>query len=864
MPAAADILTLPVRKPAGAIVVALCFAALAAFGLTRIHADPSLEAMFSRDSAAGKALSRVLNDFGAVDEVLVVATLPGAREATPADVDRLLRFGQRLTQKLAQDPQARQLSDGAFYRPDDQTRAYFEKVLVPAAIYFMDDATFAAARARLTRAQMTAQLRQDETMMTAPGAAGSLAKALMADPLRLREFLAPLLAKLQAAKPINSREGVDAFVSPGGRSLLVRVRGNKSPSDVDFCATLTRLVAAAADEVNADRLQLRYAGSYAVVAESASAIRADMISSVIGSVLFLQLLFLLAYRSAFRLFALAFGPIALGVILGFFGYSLLMVGLTPMTAVLGGVLTGMAIDYSIQYLSMYEGQRDAGADPRAAAERSAQRITPAALAAWATSVVGFLAIGASSVKALRDFSLLGALGLGGAFIAVVALLPMMLRLTDPRPAHGVRSRLRFSLAPLLAWLSQRTGLMIALSAAIVLLAGITLLAGRQSLLPLESDLTVMHPRPNAAIDAQNFITREFGLHDSLVVHLTAASEGELLGLAHRVDADLQSQAARSAGVVSDFGLATLLPDPDVALRRARELTPAFAEQVLADFRAAVADSAFNPDAPEIREYESFLKVVLTRPPPTLSDLLPYRRLGELLLPRSAFEKVPVTEAIAVAFISGSTDQRESRDRAVDGIRAALAGETGATVTGISVMSRDTEAIVRRDLPRLSLIAVVIVLIYLAIHFRNASEALLAMAPTAFSLTVLLAAMRLAGEKVNMINLVAAPLLIGIDVDYGIFLVSLARLKQVKAETTDQLIARIAPVCHAVLICAMATIIGFGSLMWTSVPAIASLGFAVAVGIGACLFSVLFLLTPIFLALTRAAPAGLAGPAGDAA
>ena len=59
---------------------------------------------------------------------------------------------------------------------------------------------------------------------------------------------------------------------------------------------------------------------------------------------------------------------------------------------------------------------------------------------------------------------------------------------------------------------------------------------------------------------------------------------------------------------------------------------------------------------------------------------------------------------------------------------------------------------------------------------------------------------------------------------------------------------LSPVCHAVMICALATLIGFGSLAWTSVPAIRSLGIAVAVGIGACLLSAMFLLVPIFFML----------------
>ena len=121
------------------------------------------------------------------------------------------------------------------------------------------------------------------------------------------------------------------------------------------------------------------------------------------------------------------------------------------------------------------------------------------------------------------------------------------------------------------------------------------------------------------------------------------------------------------------------------------------------------------------------------------------------------------------------------------------------MTGISVIGHDSERTVLRDLPRLSLLSAIAasVLVYLLVRFRNVAEAVLSMLPTVFSLVVLLAAMRLAGQKVNMINLVAAPLLIGIDVDYGIFLVALMRVKHARKVGRAALVTQIAPVCHAV-------------------------------------------------------------------
>jgi hypothetical protein len=98
----------------------------------------------------------------------------------------------------------------------------------------------------------------------------------------------------------------------------------------------------------------------------------------------------------------------------------------------------------------------------------------------------------------------------------------------------------------------------------------------------------------------------------------------------------------------------------------------------------------------------------------------------------------------------------------------------------------------------------------------------------------------------MVNLVAVPILIGIDVDYGIFLVSVAGQRS-RDESLPGLIDRVAPSCHAIVMCAATTVLGFGSLAFTSVPAIRSLGFAVGVGVIACIAATFLLLVPILAA-----------------
>jgi hypothetical protein len=256
------------------------------------------------------------------------------------------------------------------------------------------------------------------------------------------------------------------------------------------------------------------------------------------------------------------------------------------------------------------------------------------------------------------------------------------------------------------------------------------------------------------------------------------------------------------------------------------------------------------DAAAFKPYAQFLEHLLTRSTaPDLTALLGYRTLASTILPRDASLQSPPTESLMLVFARGNLDERDSRERVVAAVQSALNDVRGATLTGMSVLSHNTERTIRRDLPRLIGVAGALAGIYLLIHFRNVRATLLALAPGIFGMIALLAFVRVTDQKLNLINLAALPLLIGIDVDYGIFLVHLARSRREGSASAD-----IAPAVQAIILCAASTILGFASLITTSVPAVRSLGILMSVGIGACLFATLFLLLPMLIRNDRSAEA----------
>jgi predicted RND superfamily exporter protein len=223
-------------------------------------------------------------------------------------------------------------------------------------------------------------------------------------------------------------------------------------------------------------------------------------------------------------------------------------------------------------------------------------------------------------------------------------------------------------------------------------------------------------------------------------------------------------------------------------------------------------------------------------------------LAGLFLPKRALApgEGAATQAITLVFTDRPLTGRVERDALLATVRGALGGMEGVTLTGMSVISHDGEILIRGDLPRVFLLALILVMVYLLGHFRNGKDALLTLAPTAFALVCVMALMRLTGQQLNLVNLIAAPLLIGLCVDYPIFMISLARLDRHRSGGREELMARLGSSGHAVLICSATVIVGFGSLAWTSVPAVRSLGMIVASGVGASVVATFFFLVPLLL------------------
>ena len=828
------------RRPWLVLSLASIILAIAIASLSRVRIDSTLSGILGGDDPAAEAIARITDDFHTAEDLLVLVSAPAT--ATETEAERLLVGYAARFVAAGQEPDASAAGvTGVRYTPDDSFETYFRQVALPAGTLWLEEASYQALLDRLHPDQVREQLRQNTALLAAPGpGAGALAKQLLEDPLRLREFFLSTFSPDAGPRP-------SAEFSDDRRAILIRVSGAKPVNDIEFSKRFTSAVTDIAERVNTESLNVRIGGGYAVAAITATAIRSDAITSTVGSGVLITLFLIAAYRRVLAPVTIALSA-GIGVVGAFGVYALLADSLTPLSAVLGAMLAGLGVDYAIHFRSHHDQATRTGLPSHQASLETASTLAPTLVAACVTSLLGFGTIAMSQIRMLQHFAVLGCLGLVGALLSVWLVLPALLALRPRRgsaPADGDAARPVRAASSVASFAFDHPRSSFAAGAAIVGAAVLCIATTRGFAPPFETDPTVLHPEPNSAIETGRVIRARYrDLGETLFVHVVGDSPTELVERSHEVARRLASPEARRAGVYGTLGLSMLVPDPRLAAQRARDLQALDVEAIVAGVVNQYHDSEFNAEA-FAGSTEFLRRILTTTDAPELSDVLLYPEIARLFLPAATVDDPSVhpRQALLLVRATNEASERDMRAGMIEQVRSLLQDTPGATLTGMTVISHDLELTARRDLTRFGLISVTLVVLWLYLLLRQLVAVLLAMIPVLVAFLCIFGAMSALGQRLNPVNVVAFPLLAGIAVDSGIFLVSTA--KRAAGDSVDARHA-FSPTIHAITCTSMTTALGFGMLIWTHTPAVRSLGLAMLVGVAGSLAACLLVLLPLLV------------------
>lgn len=507
----------------------------------------------------------------------------------------------------------------------------------------------------------------------------------------------------------------------------------------------------------------------------------------LGSVLGIAVLLYLVFRSP-RPLLLGLLSVGIGVTAATSVILLAHGKLHLITLAFGASLIGEAIDYSIQYFSAHQ---DAG--PRWQAERGLAAVRPALTAAVATSLLSYGLLGLLPFPAISQIGLFALVGLTAAYLSVLWLLPALLTRPSQRdPEQATRWAARL----LQAWCGLLRGRRAALLAALALVGSVP------GWLALEAD-----------DDVRQLVARPAGLvqEEAAVRRLAGFDAGSRFFLVRGADAEevLRREAAlverlralEGDGAISGHQAVTDFVPPTARQESDRTL---FGDAVLAGPRTlpdAMSSAGFRPEAAAKLAHD-YAQAPLLRIEDWLRSPLsaPWRHLWN-----------PVGESQPASIVTLQGERQAAR----------VAGATGG-LAGITLVDKAGSV---SDLlgryrtwggPALLTVAGLIFLVLAYCYGPRAACRL--MVPVILAEALSVGAFGYAGEAVTLFAILGWGLTLGIGVNYAIFLREGA--------------GRAPAATAGVLLSAATTLLAFGLLALSGMPALRQFGLALLTGIAA--------------------------------
>lgn len=627
------------------------------------------------------------------------------------------------------------------------------------------------------------------------------------DVLELNHRLRGALALGSALNPIVTQRLMDmgpttqriagaretSLLQAGDGQARVLVRPTGSNLDAAFCE---RVIAdlegvLARHDLPAKGISLVYrGGAYHNVAEDIRGIRADLVRTSLVSAALVVLILIVSFRS-WKITVLMLPPLLLANLVNLALVTLTMGALNTYTSLANAILIGLGIDFAVHLVGRYREKRGMGLGIEDAIARAWDVTGPPCTTAALTSAAGFLALAVGRFRGFSQLGILLAAGLMVCLLAMLVLLPVLLRLFDPEPpprlarhVEGGDSRSSYRLAPI--------GLMAA-----VLTTGV---AGAAWLpeLGFEYDISQLR-RVGKAYDELSELEQRLQREAYSPVVVTLGSRADVASEHRRIEKLVEE--GRLPHVRQVLSIESLLPSDQAA-----RIT-------------ALAETARLVSSPNLRYL----------PPPLVKQLLPLRDydarpVREDELPEGVLTLLGAAEGrhrVLLALQGNMWDMRES---------AALIDELQGVVerpAGEFLAQGAMYRTVMRDIPIVAFLALFLVAVLTAIDTRNLTHALGALGALLAGMVWAGVGLYFAGVKLTLVNVVGVPILLGIGVDVVIHL-----LHRLREEGPGGVRRAYATAGVAATISTVTTIASFSSLLLAGNRGVRGLGLLVVVGLSA--------------------------------
>ncbi len=626
------------------------------------------------------------------------------------------------------------------------------------------------------------------------------------DPLGLRELV---LARLAPLAPALHPRFVQGFLlSEDGRHLLLTARPLESGTNTAAARRIDNLMEQVRKECvgrfPAYRVRLTPVGAYRAALDNERIIRHDVNQALLLSTLGIVLLLLCTFsRPLTGLIALL--PSFAGMALALFVYSLFWRHISIMVLGFGGALLSITVDHGIAYLLFHDQERPgSGTDP-------AREVRAVGIMAVVTSMGAFALLSLSGFPIFTELGRFTALGLGFSFLFVHTMLPRILSGRAGMPERRV-------LIPRLADLLSRSGRMGALAALVLFFLLLTV--ARPG---FEVSMESMNTVSEATRAADHRFQQVWGnIHNQVQLMQQAKVLDRLQADNSRLTEALRQEQARG-GIRDFFAPALLFPGPEQAAHNLAAWRTFWTEERVrrldASLSRAARENGFASDG-----FTPFLATVHGRisisPPRLRSCFMPLLNMSR------------AGDGSWLAFITVHPGP------AYDGEAFFNRLHPLARIFDGSLFSAHLGQLLFTTFSRMLVLLGAALALLLLLFYLDVALTLITLTPVLFAYVCTLGSLHLMGHPLDIPGLMLSIVVLGMGVDYGIFMV---RAHQRYRRPDHPLYGKVR---SAVLLAGISTLIGFGVLITARHSLLRSIGLTSFFGIAYSLLGAFLLLPPL--------------------
>jgi len=687
---------------------------------------------------------------------------------------------------------------------------------------FLNDTGLKALSERLTMAGMERQLKVDKDTLLSPLASPLEMELIGIDPLNIRSIV------MGALKHNGSYSPTGYYLSRDKRLLLMLIKPRLPAKDMKFMGGFTSEMNRIKSSIEKDfgtEIKIGFTGPYAFAMEAQSSLKKDLFKNFAISAILVILLFQIVYKKRTSVLLLTISTLfaALSCTLAF--SYLLFGGLNMVSSIVAITLIPMGIDYIIHIFNRWEAEYGRCKEKALALEITFQRVLPGVITGALTTSAAFLSIMVTDFKGLHEFGIIAGTGVIFCLIATVFFLCSALIWFAPalrsHKAKSVRN------TGLMAIIIKRQRIVTLTGAAVIIIAAISI-----PRIGFDSDPESLGIKNSPSINLQKKVSAAFGNRGTPLIAVTHKDTDK--GLIKSYD-DLEriTGSIYKGGDIGGYSSLNLfIPPPSQQRAAIKSLKnfPILPSELKQNFFSALKHNGFKMSADFEKYIDRVSGAIKIREPARLSDIsdtdnekisMFYNR-GRKRIASYIYPSKGKWDDKSIMTVSGK-------------LRSAMAD---ITITGAPVMLRALKGGIIKDSILASILTFFIITLLVYLCFRSIKWSVVILSSITCIFILFLGTMSLIGLPFNYINIGVIALIFGIGVDYSIYMV------QGCLEEGAGLVEGFTRTSKSILMCALTTMAGFGTLMTMSFRGIASFGETFTLGLLVCLISTLFFLPAV--------------------